>query len=103
MPDPIQFHTDLYRRDAVELAATKYSRRARIVVAESGSHVVVSLEPLARDPESGTNPARTANDVDGQGLLDDFCNEVFSATARQMRSASAEARPAETDATAEPP
>ena len=51
--------------------------------------MVASLEPLARDQE----PA----------LLDEFCNEVFSATARQMRSAPAEGRAAEPDDTAEPP
>lgn len=74
MPEPIQFHTDLYRRDAVVSAAEKYRRRARIEVAESGSHLIASLEPLGRDQ-------------DGQALLDEFCNEVFSATARQMRAA----------------
>ncbi len=98
MPEPIQFHTDLYRRDAVELAAGKYSRRARIVVAESGPHVVVSLEPLARDPGSDAG-----QESDLQELVDELCNEVFSATARQMRSAPAEARSAEPADTAEPP
>ena len=50
MPEPIRFHTDLYRRDAVELAAAKYARRANILVAESGPHVVVSLEHAGSRP-----------------------------------------------------
>src|SRR5262245_57075598 len=90
MPESIQFHAELYRRDAVESAAEKYSRRARIEVAESGPHVIASLEPLAQDQ-------------DRQALRDEFCNDVFSATARQMRCAPAEPRPAEPDETAEPP
>ena len=75
---PIQFHTDLYRRDAVESAAVKYRGRARIDIAESGPHLVARIEPLARDE-------------DRQSLVDEFCNDVFSATATQMRNASAEA------------
>lgn len=88
MPEPIQFHTDLYRRDAVESAAEKYSRRARIELAVSGEHLVAHLEPLGRDQ-------------DGQALLDEFCNEAFSATARQMRAA--DPRPAAEGESATPP
>ena len=90
MPEPIQFHTDLYRRDAVVSAVEKYSRRARIEVAESGTHLIASLEPLGRDQ-------------DRQTLLDEFCNEVFSATAQQMRSTPGEARAAEPAEGADPP
>lgn len=90
MPEPIQFHSDLYRRDAVEAAAAKYSRRARIAVAESGSHVVATLEPLA-------------GGQDERALLEEFCNEVFSATAQQMRNGPGEARAAETQRSDEPP
>ncbi len=90
MTDPIQFHTDLYRRDAVESAAVKYRGRARIDIAESGPHLVARIEPLARDE-------------DRQSLVDEFCNDVFSATATQMRNAPAEAQAAEPDAAAEPP
>jgi ferredoxin len=92
MPEPIaiQFHTDLYRREAVESAAVSYSGRARIEVVESGPHVVASLEPLSRDE-------------DRESLVDEFCNDVFSATARQMRNAPVEARAAESDDGAEPP
>ncbi len=110
MPEPIRFHTDLYRRDAVELAAAKYGSRANILVAESGPHVVVSLDTLAREPGSGEESAGTAGDAQRaeadsglRALLDEFCNEVFSATARQMRSAPAEARSAEPGDTDEPP
>ena len=90
MPEPIQFHTDLYRRDAVVSAVEKYSRRARIEVAESGTHLIASLEPLGHDQ-------------DRQTLLDEFCNEVFSATAQQMRSTPGEARAAEPAEGADPP
>ncbi len=90
MPEPIQFHTDLYRRDAVEAVAVKYSHRARIDVSESGSHVVANLEPLVRDE-------------DRRSLADEFCNDAFSATARQMRNAPAETQSAEPDQDCEPP
>ena len=98
MPEPIAFHTDLYRREAVESAAVKYGPRASIVVAENGPNVVVSLEPLARDPAG-----RSEDERDRRVLLDEFCNEVFSATARQMRTAPAEERSAEPDETVDPP
>ena len=88
MPEPIHFHTDLYRRDAVESAVEKYSRRAHIELDVAGEHLVARLEPLGRDQ-------------DGQALLDEFCNEVFSATARQMRSGG-EARQVEGE-TSDPP
>ena len=102
MSEAIRFHTDLYRRDAVESAAAKYRRRATIVVAESGSDVIVSFEPLDHGPANGE--AHAAGQESGrQDLLGEFCNEVFSATARQLRSAPAEARSAHADGTAEPP
>lgn len=72
MAEPIPFHTDLYRRDAVEAAAQRYQHRARIALAESGAHVVASVEPLQ-------------GNADAQALRDEFCNEVFSATARRLR------------------
>lgn len=90
MPEQIQFHTDLYRRDALESAAKKYSGRARIGLAQSGPYVIASVEPLARDDSR-------------QSLLDEFCNDVFSATARRMRSMPSQARSAEREETAEPP
>lgn len=90
MPESIPFHTDLYRRDAVEAAAVKYRHRARIDVAESGSHVVASLEPLV-------------GEEDRQSLVNEFSNDVFSETARQMRDATAEARSEDPDEVADPP
>ncbi|MFN8643457.1 MAG: 2Fe-2S iron-sulfur cluster-binding protein [Candidatus Binatia bacterium] len=90
MPDPIQFDTDLYRRDAVVSAAEKFSRRARVEVAESGSHLIARLEPL----DGGGDP---------QSLRDEFCNEVFSATAQQMRGTPAAGRAAEAADGADPP
>jgi 2Fe-2S type ferredoxin len=72
MPEPIHFHTDLYRRDALELAAAKYQDRARVELADSGTQVAVRLEPLTRDQDS-------------RALFDEFCNEVFYATARKLR------------------
>jgi 2Fe-2S type ferredoxin len=72
MPESVHFHTDLYRRDAVELAARKYRNKARIELAADGAHVVAHVEPLARDG-------------DWQGLRDEFCTEAFSETARKLR------------------
>lgn len=91
MPDSIEFHVDLYRREAVEAAARKYARRASISVEESGSYVVMRIEPSASDPAASAD------------LADELRNEVFSATARQMRNAPVEGRPAESAETAEPP
>ncbi|MEB2286417.1 MAG: 2Fe-2S iron-sulfur cluster-binding protein [Myxococcales bacterium] len=50
----------------------KYGSRALIDVTEAGQHLVASVEPLEGEPGAGE-------------LRDEFCNEVFSATARQMR------------------
>jgi ferredoxin len=72
MSEPIQFHTDLYRREALEAAAEKYGGRARIELAECGTHVAVRFEPVQ---QNGDSP----------DLADEFCNEVFSATARSLR------------------
>lgn len=90
MPDPIHFHTDLYRREAVESAAEKYRRRARIELAHAGPHVVANLEPLA-------------SDQDWQALQDEFCNEAFSDTARRMRGGAGEGRAADGAESNDPP
>lgn len=82
MPELIRFHTDLYRRDALELAASKWQDRVRIELADAGSEVVAQIESLL------DNDART--------LCDEFCHEAFSATARKLRE-----RPA-SDAAAPP-
>ncbi len=72
MPEPIYFHSDLYRREALELAADKFRRKARVELGEDGSYVVARLEPLRPEEDSGN-------------LRDEFCTEVFSATARTLR------------------
>lgn len=72
MNESLRFHTDLYRRDALELAARKLERRLRVELADAGTEVVVRLEPVARD-------------VDPRELHDEFCTEAFSATARKLR------------------
>jgi 2Fe-2S type ferredoxin len=89
MAEPIHFHTDLYRREAVESAAQKYRRKARIELAQSGAHLVAHLEPLAIDQDS-------------QLLHDEFCNEAFSDTARRMRATGTSGGP-DAGATDHPP
>ena len=67
MPEPIRFHTDLYRRDALESAVQKFGDTVRILDTDSESHVIVELG---------------AGD---EALRDELCNEVFSETARRLR------------------
>jgi len=74
MTEPIHFHTDLYRRDALEAIAEQYRVRARVELSDAGTHVIAHVEPLAR---SGADAMR-----------DEFCNEAFSATARKLRDGS---------------
>ena len=91
MTESVHFHTDLYRRDALELAAEKYHGAARIELVDSGTSIVARVRGLAAEE-------------DRQTLLDEFCSEAFSATARQLRTLSAngahghEQRRAESDA-----
>jgi ferredoxin len=95
MTESIQFHTDLYRRDALERAAEKYQGRASIELAESGSYVVARLQLLAPD---------AAGDV--QLLRDEFCAEALSLTVQSLRdlAAGAPRDPARPDpAEREPP
>ena len=77
MPESIRFHTDLYRRDALELAARKYRDKVRVDLADDGALIVAELASL------------TSNDDIGNALGDEFCNEVFSETARQLRDSGA--------------
>src|SRR6187455_508203 len=74
MSEPVHFHTDLYRRDALESAAEKYRHTLRVDLAESGAEVVARFEALA----PGANL---------QTLLDEFCTEAFSTTAKRLRDA----------------
>jgi hypothetical protein len=76
MSEPILFHTDLYRRDAVELAAQQFEGKARIVLGDRAPYVVAHLEPLP-----GAD--------DWQAVRDGFCNAAFTATARQLREPNA--------------
>lgn len=69
----VRFHSDLYRRDALEVAAERYRDRIRVELADSGPHVIAHVEPLAGDDDA----------------LDEFCNEVFSETARRLRDRAA--------------
>jgi len=89
MIEPIHFDTDLFRRDALESAAQKFHRKARIELDDAGSRVVAHLQPLANDDE--------------QELRDDFCTEAFSATARQLRDLRNDPEPAADDGPHEPP
>jgi ferredoxin len=79
MSESIHFHTDLYGREALESAARKFQDRARIELAQDGAHVVARFEPLA---EGG----------DADALRDEFCNDAFSVTARNLRDLDAEGR-----------
>ncbi len=72
MAESIRFHTDLYRRDALQVAAQSYERIARIELDDDGAHVVARLEPLA---DGG----------DARAVCDAFCTEAFSSTVRRLR------------------
>jgi len=76
MPEPLLFHTDLYRRDALQAAAEKLAARARIDLAEADGHIVARLEPLA-----------AASDAEIRELGDQLCTEALSLTVRQLREA----------------
>jgi ferredoxin len=82
MPEPIHFHTDLYRREAVESAAEKYARKARIVLGESNGDIVAQLEPAA--------PMSDAEFCDLHG---EFCTEALSLTVTRLREQSAPETP----------
>jgi ferredoxin len=75
MTEPMHFHTDLYRRDALEVAAEKYQGQARIELAGSGSVIVARLEPVGPTAEA-----------DAQVVRDEFCTEALSATVRSLRN-----------------
>jgi len=77
MTESVEFHIDLYRRDALELVARKYRGKASIELADSGQFVVARVEPLAGDGA-------------GQELCDEFRTEAFSATAQTLRDSPAD-------------
>lgn len=95
MPEPIHFHTDLYRREAVQSAAEKYARKARIALAESNGHIVAELEPVA-----------TMSDAEWHDVRDEFCTEALSLTVvrlRDLRAPEPPASPAVQASNDEPP
>ena len=75
-PEPIHFHSDLYRREALQSAAAKLAARARVELAESNGHMVAHLEPLA-----------AMSDAEARELGDELCTEALSLTVRRLREA----------------
>jgi len=74
MTEAIHFHSDLYRREALQSAGKKFGAQARIELAESNGHIVVSLEPLV-----------PMSDAEARALRDAFCTEALSCTVRELR------------------
>ena len=83
MAEPIHFHTDLYRRDAVQSAAEKYVRKARIALAESNGDIIAEIEPAA-----------PMSDTEWCDLHGEFCTEALSLTVMRLRDQSAPETPA---------
>ena len=83
MPEPIHFHTDLYRREAVQSAAEKYGRKARIALADSNGHIVARIEPAAQ-----------MSDAEWCDVRDEFCTEALSLTVMRLRDLGAPETPA---------
>jgi len=73
MLEPIHFHGDLYRRDALELIAARFRSKALIELEDCGRDVVARVEPLIEAE-------------DCQVLRDEFCTEVLSATVTKLRA-----------------
>jgi MoaA/NifB/PqqE/SkfB family radical SAM enzyme/ferredoxin len=78
MPEPVHFHTDIYPRDALRIAAEKYQPRLQVQLTDAGADVVARFEPLGATAEA-----------DSQTLRDEFCNEALSATVRRLRDLAA--------------
>ena len=83
MLEPIHFHSDLYRREALQSAAHKFAGKARIELAESNGHIVARLDPLA-----------PMSDAEARELRDEFCTEALSLTVRRLREAGVPENPA---------
>ena len=83
MPEPIHFHTDLYRREAVQSAAEKYARKARIALGESNGHIIAQVEPTA-----------PMSDAEWCDVRDEFCTEALSITVMRLRDLTAPETPA---------
>jgi ferredoxin len=92
MRESVTFHADFYRREAVESAAEKHLRRARIDIEEAESHVIARLESV--DAEA----------PDARRIVDEFCTEALSITVKQLRDLGASAgAPREVPASDTPP
>src|SRR5262245_29360727 len=78
MPEPIRFHTDLYRREAVQTAAEKYVRKARIALADANGDIVAEIEPAA-----------AMSDAELGDLHGEFCTEALSLTVMRLRDQAA--------------
>jgi len=90
--ESIHFHTDLYRREAVQSAAEKYVRKARVVLADSNGHIVAQLEPAA-----------PMSDLEWGDVRGEFCTEALSLTVTRLRDQTAPNAAATRPASDEPP
>src|SRR5215470_11538951 len=88
MLEPIRFHNDLYRREAVHLATQKYQVQASFELDDAGEHIIARLTPLA-----------AIEQADLEALRDDFCNEVLSVTVKKLRDLNTGDSAARPDAT----
>jgi ferredoxin len=80
MSTPIHFHADLYSREALERAASRYEGKARLHLTDLGSHIVVHLEA----PSGKEAPP---------ALRDAFCNDAFAVTVRALHQAATDGPP----------
>src|SRR5207253_1909298 len=88
----IHFHSDLYRRDALQSAAEKFRSKARIELAESNGRIAVRLEPVG-----------AMSDGQVRELGGEFCTEALSLTVRQLREAGVPDDPAPVASTSDEP
>ncbi len=78
MLEPVEFHPDLSRREALQSAAEKYRHQAAVEFAESGAHIVARLKLLV-----------PIADKESEVLRDEFCTEALSETVRKLRNTGA--------------
>lgn len=81
MFEPLRFHSDFYRRDALSAVAERYRHRVQVELAEIGAEIVARLDAQA-----------PLSDADWQALRDEFCTEALSVTARTLRDAGGDER-----------
>jgi 2Fe-2S type ferredoxin len=75
MAEPVRFHSDLYRRDAVRHVVEQYRKRATIGVVDTGADIAVRVETLGPDGD------------DAHAVSGELCNAALSATVRTLRQA----------------